>query len=171
MHPDDLQNMSTECARLAKAIDGEIYDCEYRMKNAQGEWRWLYSRHSVFSRDLEGQVKYTVGAAQDITERKLAEAQLQQTYEELLQVTRLKDEFLASMSHELRTPLNAILGMTEILQEEIYGSINEQQITSLQTIEHSGSHLLKLINDVLDVAKIESGQLKGLVDAKGKSVV
>jgi len=159
MHPDDLQNMSAECARLAKAVDGEIYDCEYRMKNAQGEWRWLYSRHSVFSRDLKGQVKYTVGATQDITERKLAEAQLQQTYEELLQVTRLKDEFLASMSHELRTPLNAILGMTEILQEEIYGSINEKQMTSLQTIEHSGSHLLELINDVLDVAKIVAGQV------------
>ena len=159
MHPDDLQNMPAEYARLARAVDGEIYDCEYRMKNTQGEWRWLYSRHSVFSRDLEGHVKYTVGAAQDITERKLAESQLQQTYEELLQVTRLKDEFLAAMSHELRTPLNAILGMTEILQEEIYGSINEQQMTSLQTIEHSGSHLLELINDVLDVAKIESGQV------------
>ena len=151
--------MPAEYARLARAVDGEIYDCEYRMRNTQGEWRWLYSRHSVFSRDLEGQVKYTIGAAQDITERKLAEAQLQQTYEELLQVTRLKDEFLAAMSHELRTPLNAILGMTEILQEEIYGSINEQQMTALQTIETSGSHLLELINDVLDVAKIESGEV------------
>ena len=159
MHPDDLQHMAAESARLATAVDGEIYDCEYRMKNTQGEWRWLYSRHSVFSRDLEGQVKYTVGAAQDITERKLAEAQLQQTYAELLQATRRKDEFLAAMSHELRTPLNAILGMTEILQEEIYGSINEKQMTALQTIENSGSHLLELINDVLDVAKIESGQV------------
>ena len=159
MHPDDLQNIAAEYARLARAVDGETYDCEYRMRNTQGEWRWLYSRHSVFSRDLEGQVKYTIGAAQDITERKLAEAQLQQTYAELLQATRRKDEFLAAMSHELRTPLNAILGMTEILQEEIYGSINEQQMTALQTIETSGSHLLELINDVLDVAKIESGEV------------
>ncbi|CAC5345408.1 MULTISPECIES: PAS domain S-box protein [Planktothrix] len=159
MHPDDLQNMPAEYARLARALDGEIYDCEYRMRNTQGEWRWLYSRHSVFSRDLKGQVKCTVGSAQDITERKLAETQLQQTYAELLQATRLKDEFLATMSHELRTPLNAILGMTELLQEEIYGSINEEQMTALQTIENSGSHLLELINDVLDVAKIESGQV------------
>ncbi|MCL1493727.1 MAG: PAS domain-containing sensor histidine kinase [Pseudanabaena sp. Salubria-1] len=159
MHPDDLQNMPAEYARLARAVDGEIYDCEYRMRNTQGEWRWLYSRHFVFSRDLEGQIKCTIGAAQDITERKLAEAQLQQTYAELLQATRRKDEFLAAMSHELRTPLNAILGMTEILQEEIYGSINEKQMTALQTIENSGSHLLELINDVLDVAKIESGQV------------
>ena len=159
MHPDDLQNMPAEYARLARALDGEIYDCEYRMRNTQGEWRWLYSWHSVFSRDLEGQVKCTAGSAQDITERKLAEAQLQQTYAELLQATRLKDEFLAAMSHELRTPLSSILGMTEILQEEIYGSINEKQMTALQTIENSGSHLLELINDVLDVAKIESGQV------------
>jgi PAS domain S-box-containing protein len=159
MHPDDLQNMPAEYARLARAVDGEIYDCEYRLRNTQGEWRWLYSRHSVFSRDLEGQIKCTIGAAQDITERKLAEAQLQQTYAELLQATRRKDEFLAAMSHELRTPLNAILGMTEILQEEIYGSINEKQMTALQTIENSGSHLLELINDVLDVAKIESGEV------------
>ena len=159
MHPDDLQNMPAEYARLARAVDGEIYDCEYRLRNTQGEWRWLYSRHSVFSRDLEGQIKCTIGAAQDITERKLAEVQLQQTYAELLQATRRKDEFLAAMSHELRTPLNAILGMTEILQEEIYGSINEKQMTALQTIETSGSHLLELINDVLDVAKIESGEV------------
>jgi PAS domain S-box-containing protein len=159
MHPDDLQNMPAEYARLARALDGEIYDCEFRMRNTQGEWRWFYSRNSVFSRDLKGQVKCTVGSAQDITERKLAETQLQQTYAELLQATRLKNEFLATMSHELRTPLNAILGMTELLQEEIYGSINEKQMTALQTIENSGSHLLELINDVLDIGKVESGQV------------
>ena len=64
------------------------------------------------------------------------------------------------MSHELRTPLNAILGMTEGLQEEVFGSINERQLKALQTIESSGTHLLELINDILDVAKIESGQIE-----------
>jgi PAS domain S-box-containing protein len=80
--------------------------------------------------------------------------------EELLRATRLKDEFLASMSHELRTPLNAILGMSEVLQEDILGAVNTEQRDALQIIQRSGSHLLELINDILDVAKIESGQLE-----------
>jgi CheY-like chemotaxis protein len=63
------------------------------------------------------------------------------------------------MSHELRTPLNAILGMTEGLQEQVFGSINEKQLKALNTIENSGNHLLELINDILDLSKIESGRI------------
>ena len=103
----------------------------------------------------------------DITERQEAEAklsesnqQLEISNQELARATRLKDEFLANMSHELRTPLNAILGMTEGLQEGVFGAVNEKQIKALQTVERSGSHLLSLINDILDVAKIESGQIE-----------
>ncbi|MDY7020733.1 MAG: PAS domain S-box protein [Cyanobacteriota bacterium] len=92
--------------------------------------------------------------------RREAEAQLQHTNEELAHATRLKDEFLANMSHELRTPLNAILGMTEGLKEQVFGNISPQQLHTLETIEQSGSHLLELINDILDVAKIESGQIE-----------
>ncbi len=73
---------------------------------------------------------------------------------------KAKSLFLANMSHELRTPLNAVLGITEGLQEKVFGSINEQQMKALQTIESSGTHLLELINDILDVTKIESGQLE-----------
>ena len=79
--------------------------------------------------------------------------------QELARATRLKDEFLANMSHELRTPLNAILGMTEGLQEGVFGQINDRQLRALETVASSGTHLLALINDILDVAKIESGQL------------
>ena len=79
---------------------------------------------------------------------------------ELIRSHQLKDEFLANMSHELRTPLNAVLGMTEGLQEEVFGSINDRQLKALNTIERSGNHLLELINDILDVAKIESGQIE-----------
>ncbi len=96
---------------------------------------------------------------QDITARKQANQKLQETNEELARATRLKDEFLANMSHELRTPLNAILGMTEALQEKAFGQVNALQNRALKTIERSGSHLLALINDILDVAKIESGQM------------
>jgi signal transduction histidine kinase/predicted transcriptional regulator len=87
-------------------------------------------------------------------------AELQSTNQELARATRLKDEFLANMSHELRTPLNAILGMTEGMQEEIFGIINEKQTKALQTVTSSATHLLSLINDILDVAKIESGQIQ-----------
>ncbi|MBD2301387.1 GAF domain-containing protein [Nostoc sp. FACHB-190] len=103
----------------------------------------------------------------ELAERQQAEAKLTESNqklaisnEELARATRLKDEFLANMSHELRTPLNAILGMTEGLQEEVFGIINEQQLKALQTIERSGSHLLELINDILDLSKIEAGQIK-----------
>ncbi len=88
------------------------------------------------------------------------ELQLQTTNERLLRATRLKDEFLANMSHELRTPLNAILGMTEGLQEGVFGKTSERQDRALQTIERSSSHLLELINEILDLAKIESGQME-----------
>jgi len=93
-------------------------------------------------------------------QRRQAETRLQLANEELIRATQLKDEFLANMSHELRTPLNAILGNTEILEEEIFGPINSQQVPPLNTIEKSANHLLSLINDILDVAKIESGQIK-----------
>ncbi|MDM8560296.1 PAS domain S-box protein [Candidatus Parabeggiatoa sp. HSG14] len=95
--------------------------------------------------------------AQHVEERTL---ELATANAELNRAARLKNEFLANMSHELRTPLNAILGMSEVLQEGIYGSINEQQNKSLRIIENSGHHLLSLINDVLDLAKIEAGKIK-----------
>jgi PAS domain S-box-containing protein len=79
---------------------------------------------------------------------------------ELARAAMLKDAFLASMSHELRTPLNAVLGLSEALQEETYGPLNDKQRRSLQSIEESGRHLLALINDILDLAKIGAGQLE-----------
>ncbi|WP_103666983.1 response regulator [Pseudanabaena sp. BC1403] len=102
----------------------------------------------------------------ELAEKKQAEILLMESYkqlahtnEELIRATRLKDEFLANMSHELRTPLNAILGMTEAMQDRILGTISDRQIKALLTIERSGNHLLSLINDILDVAKIESGKI------------
>lgn len=87
-------------------------------------------------------------------------SQLQEKNTELARATQLKDEFLANMSHELRTPLNAILGMAECFQDGIYGDLNSQQLGAIATIQTSGSHLLELINTVLDVAKIQSGKLE-----------
>lgn len=93
-------------------------------------------------------------------ERRATSDQLERSNEELLRATRLKDEFVANMSHELRTPLNAILGNTEMLQEGIYGDLNQRQHEAIGTIDQSSSHLLELINEVLDLARIESGQIQ-----------
>ncbi len=113
----------------------------------------------------------------DITRRKLAEQALtherllltQQVHEqtadlrkanaELARVAKMKDEFLANMSHELRTPLNTVLGLSEALQEQVYGPLVERQVRALRNIEESGRHLLALINDILDISKIEAGKL------------
>lgn len=95
------------------------------------------------------------------TEAKLraSEERYRQANQELKQATRLKDEFLAHMSHELRTPLNTILGMTEVLQEQIYGELNGRQLDALSDIEEGGRHLLSLINDILDLSRIGAGKL------------
>ncbi len=93
---------------------------------------------------------------EELSERKQAEARLLESNQELARATRLKDEFLASMSHELRTPLNAILGMSESLQDGVFGSINDRQKKSIMTVEKSGKHLLALINDILDLSKMEA---------------
>jgi len=85
---------------------------------------------------------------------------LTQSNENLARATRLKDEFLANMSHELRTPLTAILGMSEALQENTFGNINPAQEKAIKLIEKSGDHLLSLINDILDLSKIEAGKLE-----------
>jgi len=79
---------------------------------------------------------------------------------QLEKASTMKDEFLANMSHELRTPLNAILGMSETLLEETYGPLNTEQEKSVKTIEESGKHLLSLINDILDLSKIEAGKFE-----------
>jgi PAS domain S-box-containing protein len=99
-------------------------------------------------------------AVRDVTDRKRIEQQLRDKNAELEQVGRAKDTFLASMSHELRTPLNAIIGFTGTLLMELPGPLNEAQTRQLRTVERSGKHLLSIINDLLDLAKIESGAVE-----------
>jgi PAS domain S-box-containing protein len=94
--------------------------------------------------------------------RKVADqtAELRNANFELMRSDRLKDEFLANMSHELRTPLTSILGMSEALQKNVYGMLNEKQLQCLQLIKDKGDHLLNLINDILDITRINSGKLE-----------
>ncbi len=85
---------------------------------------------------------------------------LQERSAELEVASRHKSEFLASMSHELRTPLNAVLGFSEVLLERMFGDINERQEEYLRDIHNSGKHLLELLNEILDLSKVEAGQME-----------
>ena len=93
-------------------------------------------------------------------ERAQAEERLRQINEDLERASQLKSEFLASMSHELRTPLNSILGFSDLLSRQIGGSLSDRQLGYVQIIEKSGHHLLQLINDILDLSKIEAGKVE-----------
>ncbi|NTU80584.1 MAG: PAS domain S-box protein [Chloroflexales bacterium] len=102
----------------------------------------------------------TNGVFRDMTRHKQAEEALRIANAEMERALRMKDEFLANMSHELRTPLNAILAVSEtLLDGGVYDPLNERQQTALHRIETSGQHLLALINDILDLSKVEAGRL------------
>lgn len=102
--------------------------------------------------------RLVMSAIRDTTERKRIERALQDKNVELERANRAKDTFLASMSHELRTPLNAILGFTGLLLMQLPGPLTEAQQRQLELVQRSGKHLLSLINDLLDLAKIEAGK-------------
>ncbi|BBC26403.1 multi-sensor hybrid histidine kinase [Pseudanabaena sp. ABRG5-3] len=163
-HPEDLQK-ALEFVRQMAAGEIDFHQFGLRFTHIDGTERTIMvSEHPL--RDSEDNLVAVEGLAEDITESQKAQQllldmnqKLAISNEQLERATRLKDEFLANMSHELRTPLNAILGITEGLQEQVFGQLNPQQKKVLQTIEKSGHHLLELINDILDLAKIEAGKL------------
>ena len=116
----------------------------------------LYDKLQDHTHQLENQIRERNKAEKKLHKRS---NELNITNAKLAKALRTKDEFLANMSHELRTPLNAILGKTETLMEGIHGEVTEKQVASLQVVEESGRHLLELINDILDLAKIEAGKI------------
>ncbi|MBD2462063.1 PAS domain S-box protein [Oscillatoria sp. FACHB-1407] len=150
---------------IAQAALGHLFRSEITVLDVDGNLVTLdFSIKPI--RNEADEVVLLISEGRDITQRKQAEEQLRLSNErislanaELARATRLKDEFLANMSHELRTPLNAILGLSEALQEQVFGTLSDRQRHSLQTIEQSGRYLLELINDILDLSKIESGRM------------
>jgi PAS domain S-box-containing protein len=117
-----------------------------------------YNATTFYDRDRKLQGVFA--AARDVTERKRFEQTLQEKNIELESANLAKDRFLASMSHELRTPLNAIIGFTGTLLMKLPGPLNGDQSQQLSTVQGSARHLLSLINDLLDLAKIESGKVE-----------
>jgi signal transduction histidine kinase/DNA-binding response OmpR family regulator len=106
----------------------------------------------------------TVAVFADITDIKQREVDLERTRGEAEQANRVKSEFLANMSHELRTPLNAIIGYSQILQEDATDEGNVSAVADLKKIETAGNHLLGLINDILDLSKIEAGRMEAFIE-------
>jgi PAS domain S-box-containing protein len=110
--------------------------------------------------DATGEAAFLLGISEDITEAKKTQGALLQAQEEAERANRVKSQFLASMSHELRTPLNAILGFSELLSDDTTGRFDEAtRRRFLDQIHSSGEHLLQLINDILDLSKVEAGQM------------
>ena len=152
-----------EVAEERRAADREVTASRRRSKveealpGGDGSTQWVETYRAPVL-DEDGTLLGTVGASYDISERKAAEAARETALKEARRLVRLRSDFMAQMSHELRTPLNGILGYTALLEKD--RDLGERQRGALEAIRQSGEHLLGLINEVLDFARIEAGKLE-----------
>jgi PAS domain S-box-containing protein len=157
VHPQDRRILQARSKRLRA---GEPSSDELRVIADDGSVRWLKAVARPEMDPETGRPIRVLGAAQDITERKEAEAALREAKEAAELANRTKSDFLANMSHELRTPLNAVIGFSEIMSNEVMGPLGHERYKNYaQDIRDSGMHLLNIINDILDVSKAEAGML------------
>jgi PAS domain S-box-containing protein len=155
VHPDDRARLE-RVTRRREAKAGAV-NAEFRVVWPDGQWRWIASR-SVSTADDSGRPLRVLGVNWDVTEARNAEAARQ---EKALaeRESHAKSQFLARMSHELRTPLNAVLGFAQLLEHEAGQPIGETQLAKIGHIRRAGAHLLSLIDDVLELTRLESGAI------------
>ncbi len=150
VHPDDQE--TTRAAMDDLAVGDQVTSFENRYRAADGSYRVLeWTAKPVAGRDI------IMAAAHDVTRRHHIEAQLRATRDRADEASRYKSEFLSRMSHELRTPLNSIIGFSQLLQMD---DLTDEQAENIDAIQRSSRHLLNMINEVLDLAKIEAGKLR-----------
>ncbi|MBT3510516.1 MAG: response regulator [Nitrospina sp.] len=149
---------------FTKALDsvvstGESVQVESELVDTHGKPLWYLSTFSVLRKNVDREVISITGASQNVTEKVVNQTALAKSKEEAERANGAKSEFLSRMSHELRTPMNAILGFTQLLQMDSKSPLTARQNENLELISSAGDHLLALINEVLDLSKIESGNL------------
>ena len=137
--------------------DSAPYAYEFEVRWPDGSVHWLASTGCAV-RDEHGQARRMVGLNWDVTQRRLAEAALRDV-EAAERASRAKSEFLARMSHELRTPLNAMLGFAQLIEHDVADRLEPLQLERLARIHSAGTHLLALIDEVLDLSAVEAGSL------------
>ena len=154
VHPEDLERV---LATMDDHLDHKtaFYEAEYRLRAKDGSYKWILARGQALWDD-EGRPVRMVGSHTDITARRSAEEALRRAKDEAEMASRAKSEFLANMSHEIRTPMNGVLGMIELALET---GLNAEQREYLETAKYSAGSLLLLLNDILDLSKIEAGRL------------
>ena len=154
IHPDDLP--AAKAAWDRHYAEGTPFQVEYRFVREDGDDVWAFSTSELIE-DENGRPVRLVGALQNITKRKQAEADLVQARDEAEAANRTKSAFLATMSHEIRTPLNGVLGMAQAMEAD---PLSEVQRERLRVVRQSGETLLTILNDILDISKIEAGKLE-----------
>nr|WP_188908438.1 MHYT domain-containing protein [Aureimonas endophytica] len=156
-HPDDRSIIEKGWAEAVRT--GTPYIADQRLRSSDGIWRH-YHVQTIPVRDPNGTIREWVGVHEDVTERHAYETALREARDDAEEASQAKSQFLANMSHELRTPLSAIIGYAELLLEEVEdGAAAEDLTVDIKKIEGNARHLLGLINDVLDLSKVESGKM------------
>jgi len=148
------------CLTLKAFQDGKIHEHDTEVIDKEGKTIYFHCAANVALRDKQGEPTAVIETSKDITERKRMDEALQEKTRQLEVASQAKSAFLASMSHELRTPLNAIVGFSELMLDGVTGEINDEQRQCLSDVLNSGQHLLNLINDVLDLSKVEAGKIE-----------
>jgi two-component system CheB/CheR fusion protein len=155
LHPDDRESATSAFFEFIGSNEN-IFRHELRLRNNTGDYIWVLVRATVSKRSSSGIPLKVLGTTADITHIKETERELMAAKQEAERASEYKNQFLATMSHEIRTPLNAIIGLTNImLMAKPKGELKE----NLDTLSFSGNHLLSLINDILDLSKIEAGKI------------